>query len=462
MLRRNWWLVILMVFGITGALLADVCEQAEREIARTDELITEAEPTIMGSGNEEAIALYEQGVEVQEQARSLYSEGNCLAAMRKTHEARALVRRALALVRAGGAIPDSSGFPFPGTTPSPSMVERYLNETDDIIARNEPTIRESGNAMAIELLNRAIELQTNAWDEFHAGHYNRAFMLSRQARTLVERALRLVETPLPPIPGVDSSRVARELERTDGIIEEYRDTITSSGDERAIELFTHATETEGDAHSAYGEGRYGEALRLTLEARALVMRAIRMISGPGRVDSSFVAEALARTDRLLERASAIPCSSSEARELLNEATETQASARTAFEAGNYREALRLTNLARSLALRAIRLCGGGAGPVATSDSAMVANELARTDALIAELGPAINASGNPEAISTFNEGVSHQDEAYAHFSAGEYRDALAETRIARQLVIQAAMMAGVPIPGGPGCPGGGGPGGGGR
>ena len=35
---------------------------------------------------------------------------------------------------------------------------------------------------AIELLDRAIELQDAAWEQFRAGHYGRALVLSRQAR----------------------------------------------------------------------------------------------------------------------------------------------------------------------------------------------------------------------------------------------------------------------------------------
>ncbi|MEM2991129.1 MAG: hypothetical protein QXQ02_08110 [Halobacteria archaeon] len=454
--------VMLLVLVLCGALIADVCEQAEREMARTDELITEAEPTIMGSGNEEAIALFEQGVELQEEARSLYSEGNCAGAMRTTHQARALVRRALALVAAGGAIPDSVSFPFPGRTPSPEMVERYLRETDEIIAREEPGIRESGNPLAIELLERAIELQSNAWDEYRAGHYPRAFMLSRQARTLVERAVRIVHTSpgIPPVLPGDSVMAARELERTDALIEEYRDTILSSGDSRAIELFTRGVELEAEAHSAFDEGRYRDAVRLTLEARSLVIRAYRILSRP-TIDSSFVRAALERTDALIERARSIisSCTTSEAVELFNEAVATQARAYDAYASGRYGEALRLTMLARSLVLRAIRLCSGSViTPIEPSDSAMVSRELARTDEIIAAVTPGVMASGNPDAIRTLNEAQTHQEAAYEYFDSGEYREALGETRIARQLACRAAMMAGVPLP--PGCSGGGmGPGG---
>ncbi|MBN2542855.1 hypothetical protein JXI42_08285 [bacterium] len=77
-------------------------EVVERAINSTNEMIEEVGPAILESGNEEAIALYEEALEHQEAASSLLEEGELEEALNETRIAKRLIQRA---ARMAGVIP---------------------------------------------------------------------------------------------------------------------------------------------------------------------------------------------------------------------------------------------------------------------------------------------------------------------------------------------------------------------
>ncbi|HWN82499.1 MAG TPA: hypothetical protein VNM87_10415, partial [Candidatus Udaeobacter sp.] len=96
----------------------------------------------------------------------------------------------------------------------------------------------------------------------------------------------------------------------------------------------------------------------------------------------------------------------------------------------------LTREAQDLTARSLRLSDDGAG------QAQVEIALDQTDQLIERLEPVVRASAEPEALKLLEEARKHQARARSLGGDKQWSLALAQTRVARNLVLDAEVQAG--------------------
>ena len=149
------------------------------QLERTRELIDRARDRIEECDNDRARALLRVAVEMQSRAEAAAKENRYLAALQLTLSARERTMTALRLCK----LEDDSE----------QASERALQRTDALIERARELVGDTGNEQARTLLGRAIELQNEAWAHFRGSRFDAAFRLTTSARSLAQRAIRLVK-----------------------------------------------------------------------------------------------------------------------------------------------------------------------------------------------------------------------------------------------------------------------------
>jgi len=321
----------------------------------------------------------------------------------------------------------------------PDDVEEFLNETDELIAEAAPRFEREGiPEPALDQYERAVDFQENAWEMFNRGNIRGAFDHSRNARELLQQALRLLGAPMEPC---DPPGLLELIENNYTIIDDLTPIVEESGNEEIANMLTAAIDMNDDANDAYTAGDFMQANRLAQSARHTLEQIRRMLAGHGGgggcgIDPERIRAELERTDDVIaEVTEALGEDAPDwADELLNRANELQTTAWTHFDDGDYREAIALTRQARDLALRARR----PEGRDFIADR--VERELEATDNTIERVSPIVMVSGNADAIDLLEEAVALQEEARDDFEAARYEDALHKTNNARRMALRAAGM----------------------
>ncbi len=229
-------------------------------------------------------------------------------------------------------------------------VQTAIAMTDRRIEQAQSLLAEQRRERAAAELAVALDLQGRARNAFAAAQYEIALRLTREARVRADRAIALVRG-LP-----DPDRVELQLERTRQVIERARDRLQGCDEPRARTSLRVAVEMQARAEVAYRESRYLAALQLTMSARERGEKALRLCRADEGV-SEAAARALRHTDDLIPRArEVVQDSGSEvAAALLVRAEAAQAEAWREMRADRAAAALRLTQNARLLLQRAMRL-----------------------------------------------------------------------------------------------------------
>jgi len=149
------------------------------QLERTRELIDRARDRIEECDNDRAHALLRVAVEMQTRAEAAAKENRYLAALQLTLSARERTMTALRICK----LEDDSQ----------QASERALQRTDAVIDRAREVVGESASEQARASLTRAIEMQAEAWGQFRAARFDAAFRLTTSARSLAQRAIRLVK-----------------------------------------------------------------------------------------------------------------------------------------------------------------------------------------------------------------------------------------------------------------------------
>ena len=233
---------------------------------------------------------------------------------------------------------------------TPDRVQYALDVTDRRIAQAGTLVANSDNQRAQLELSAAVDTQARAKSAFASSQLRIALGLTLDARGHADRAIAIVRG-LP-----DPDRVLAQLQRTREILERARDRIEECNNDRAHSLIQVAFAMQERAESAAANGRFLAALQLSMGARERAFRALRMC----HIDENLkdnAEHALRRTDDAIARArdAVGPSANDEARRSLSQAVDLQAQAQGEFQATHYDAALRLTQTARTLALRALRL-----------------------------------------------------------------------------------------------------------
>ena len=240
----------------------------------------------------------------------------------------------------------------PAAAQTREEVQLAIERTDDLIARAQEIVSGSDNPQAIDELAFAVRLQAEAKTAFGSGRLTIALDLTRRSRLHADRAIALIRG-LP-----DPDRVIAQLERTRELLDRVRERIEECDAERARGLLRAAFEMQTRAEVSAREGRYLAALQLTLSARERALHALRMCNLEDNLREA-AERGLTRTDELIARAREAlqDRDDARARQALDRAVEVQAEAWSQFRADHLEASLRLTQSARTLAHRALRIAG---------------------------------------------------------------------------------------------------------
>lgn len=212
-----------------------------------------------GAPGDQARRLLDEARAQIERGRIQFNEQHYEAAIRLAVSAQSLIQQAL------GTRGDLGG----------ERVQRELERTDRLIERVQPVVRESDIEEAARMLDRGVNLQSEAQEVYRAGRYAVAYTVTLQARALVNHAAALVHGPL------DSEGVGRALEETDRVLDGAAEIVRPSGDENAIKLLEKAREHQLRARGFLDDGEMRAALAETRVARSLGKRALRMAQDEG-------------------------------------------------------------------------------------------------------------------------------------------------------------------------------------
>jgi hypothetical protein len=147
------------------------------QIERTRELLDRARGRIEECDLDRTRAMLRAALEMQVHAEASALDGRYLAALQLTMSARERALRALRLCNLEDNLRDAA--------------ERGLTRTDELISRARELVSEHDSDQARHALNRAIEVEAEAWAQFHADHLEASLRLTQSARTFAHRAIRL-------------------------------------------------------------------------------------------------------------------------------------------------------------------------------------------------------------------------------------------------------------------------------
>lgn len=147
------------------------------QLERTRELLDRTRERIGECDSDRARSMLRAAFEMQLRAEASAREGRYLAALQLTMSARERALRALRLCNLQDNLHDAA--------------ERGLTRTDELIARARDMVTEHPSDQARQALNRAIELEADAWTQFRADHFEASLRLTQSARTFAHRAIRL-------------------------------------------------------------------------------------------------------------------------------------------------------------------------------------------------------------------------------------------------------------------------------
>ncbi len=147
------------------------------QLERTRELLDRARERIEECNVDRSRALLRAAFEMQVRAETSARDGRYLAALQLTLSARERAHRALRICNLEDNLRDAA--------------ERGLARTDELISRARDALQDRDNDRARQALDRAIELQAEAWVQFRADHFEASLRLTQSARTFAHRALRI-------------------------------------------------------------------------------------------------------------------------------------------------------------------------------------------------------------------------------------------------------------------------------
>ncbi|GJM43581.1 MAG: hypothetical protein DHS20C21_04230 [Gemmatimonadota bacterium] len=325
-----------LVLSTSSTVLAQsgANDRVEVALQRTDEALAKARLVVQESDSRRAREVLETAFRIQGEAWNRFRNSRLVEAASLTAEARQLAARAVNLAREDGALRSRAGREI-------EQARRGLEAAREHIGADVA-------GAAQRLLEQAAELIERAQVKFGEQQYEAAFRLATSAQQLIRQAVGMSG-------GSESaSRVLRELERTDHLIERVADLVSESDNPDAQAMLDRGRAVQTRAWDAYRDGRWPAAAAGTREARNLANRARALAQGP--VNSDNVARALAETDRLLDRAADVVAESGSdaAVSILERARGHQAKAHDLLSEGELRKALAETRVARSLIKRALR------------------------------------------------------------------------------------------------------------
>lgn len=299
-------------------------------MVKTDEVIAEVKPIVERSRIEEARELFRAATALQRSAWSAFQSN----ALRHSEDLSLRARERARQARLAAGV-------------NPDRVREEVRRTRDAMAEFGPAIARANDPRANELWKMAQTEQATAEGYLAKSRYGYALKFTLAAREHGKAAFAAIRGRL----GVE--RVSRELERTDALVEKTRARLAGVVSRRAAEVLNKAVELQRQARQALSNNRPLAALKLTLAARDLLLRAWE--SGRSDLTPELVEQALAENDALIkEWADEIRAGGdTPAAKLLEQGIKRQETARTLFSRKQFKPALAECHAARGLLKRAV-------------------------------------------------------------------------------------------------------------
>jgi len=225
-------------------------EQALELLGRAEEKIPE--------GAAEAMRLLNTSKEIYSESEALLMQGRSQEAVRMLEEVVSLTQRAVRLSEKRGLR-------------SAELVET-LSRTDDYLQSTQQVAEESGRGDAINILERADDMQQQAKLALNTADNAQAEKLTLEARRLAELAMRTAQEK----EGINIEEVEKAVIHTDDLIADLNPQIEESGQSAAIDLIRRAEQLQAEAIAHMDRGRFKEALTTTRAAAETVRRAEKL------------------------------------------------------------------------------------------------------------------------------------------------------------------------------------------
>jgi hypothetical protein len=233
------------------------------------------------------------------------------------------------------------------------FTERVLQQADASLA----SCQSSRQDAARKLLDTGKDRYAVAVQFFNTGRFLRAGDQAEKARELANRAIRLCEASQ----GLDLqvSLVRAELDRTDQLLSQVRESVRESGNDRAQIVFDGATTKQLNARASFNDATSGDkaqasklerALKLTRDSRSDAQRAMDLLGGDRSFNPDRIREELRHTDEQIATATEWVESSpgGAGQEAIDAARLLEERARRMFDSRQFPEALSASLRARDM------------------------------------------------------------------------------------------------------------------
>ncbi len=277
-------------------------ERIRMELERTEQLIERAREAVDVSRSPAAAVAVEKALQLQEQARARFQQGNLagyLQADKLTREARELARKALIVARSSEQNED--------------RVLARLERVQDLLDRTREYLSEADRAPMRPLFELAVDNLDKAWQFYRANQHRVALKLADHVEST---ARRVMEASGRSIGG--GGQYNSRLERVEQYIERVRQRIADGqcGSEAAVKFIEQAERGVRIAREAAMRGEAEIALESLEQAQRLATEAGGYCDNGFRLEHQY--ERLkSRWEQLSERAP----SSGPARDVLAQAAD---------------------------------------------------------------------------------------------------------------------------------------------
>jgi hypothetical protein len=235
-------------------------ERLRSALAQTDRLIKQAAASVTGTSSAQARSELALAREREALARSAFAARRDAIAAGRTLQARNHAQRAIVLARG---------------LPDPDRVKAQLDRTRDLLQRAGERMQACRDDRARSMLRVASAMQDRAEISARAGRVLGALQLTMSARERAIRAQRICRVE------EDVSETAdRALRRTDQVLTRAQEQ-AGSATRSARDALARAIELQEEAYREFHREQYESSLRLTMSARSLAHRALRLGAAAG-------------------------------------------------------------------------------------------------------------------------------------------------------------------------------------
>jgi len=235
---------------------------------------------------------------------------------------------------------------------SPGRVLYQIEQTEQLLQSAREQLGDNPPQEAENYLNQAEQLLASAREEYENGNTDLAGQLASQAKTMIQRALRV-----QPRRSRESLEAERQLERCRQLIENLSPKITSLGNPKLSQMLAKAQQIFKKGEKEYDAGNYRLSVSLSKQALSLLHKIAGEISGGA--DPEKVADMIDYTDEVIQKAleEHAENQTEKFKSLVAAAQQLQRQARESFDRGDIRAAADLTLSARRKIQQAIKCAG---------------------------------------------------------------------------------------------------------